>query len=144
MAEKMNEIVWALNERFDSLHDLISFSRAYAAEYISHHEIQFKFESEVTLNKKLNGEVRRNLFLVIKESLHNIVKHAEASQIEISFQLAHQLRITIRDNGKGFNTDEIRPFANGISNMKKRMEDIGGNFNVSNKQGTIIILTVDI
>jgi hypothetical protein len=42
MAEKMNEIVWALNERYDTLEDLVSFSRAYAAEYLSQHEIQFR------------------------------------------------------------------------------------------------------
>jgi signal transduction histidine kinase len=84
------------------------------------------------------------VFLVIKESLHNIVKHAEATQIEIGFQLTHQLKVAIRDNGKGFNTDDVRPFANGVSNMRKRMEDIGGKLEILNDQGTTIILTVDI
>lgn len=144
MAEKMNEIVWALNERYDSLEDLVSFSRAYAADYLQHHSITLDFISEINTNQLVKGEVRRNVFLVIKESLHNIVKHAEATQIEIGFQLTHQLNVTIRDNGKGFNTDDVRPFANGVSNMRKRMEDIGGKLEILNEHGTTIILTVDI
>jgi signal transduction histidine kinase len=53
MAEKMNEIVWALNERYDSLDDLVSFSRAYAAEYLSQHEIQFRFVVACNLQQKV-------------------------------------------------------------------------------------------
>ena len=140
----MNEIVWALNERYDSLEDLVSFSRAYAADYLQHHSITLDFNSDINTNQLVKGEVRRNVFLVIKESLHNIVKHAEATQIEIGFQLTHQLKVAIRDNGKGFNTDDVRPFANGVSNMRKRMEDIGGKLEILNDQGTTIILTVDI
>lgn len=144
MAEKMNEIVWALNERYDSLEDLVSFSRAYAADYLEHHSIKLNFTSTINTNQQVKGEVRRNVFLVIKESLHNIVKHAEASQIEISFQLAPQLKVIIRDNGKGFSMNDVRPFSNGVSNMRKRMEDIGGKLEILNKQGTTIILTMDI
>lgn len=144
MAEKMNEIVWALNERYDSLEDLVSFSRAYAADYLQHHAIKLDFASDINTNQKVKGEVRRNVFLVMKESLHNIVKHADATQIEIGFQLTHHLKVTIRDNGRGFNTDDVRPFANGVSNMRKRMEDIGGKLEIVNEQGTTIILTVDI
>lgn len=144
MAEKMNEIVWALNERYDSLEDLVSFCRAYAADYLQHHSIKLDFTSDINANQNVKGEVRRNVFLVMKESLHNIVKHAEATQIEINFIREYQLKVTVRDNGKGFNKDDIRPFANGISNMTKRMEDIGGNLEILTKQGTTIILTVDI
>lgn len=144
MAEKMNEIVWALNERYDTLDDLVSFSRAYAAEYLSQHEIQFRFVANVTSNKRLHGEVRRNLFLVIKEALHNIAKHAQASQVEITFEQKEKLRVIVYDNGKGFNTDEIRPFANGVSNMKKRIQDIGGHLKIENDGGTTIVMEVQI
>ncbi len=144
MAEKMNEIVWALNERYDSLEDLVSFSRAYAADYLQHHPIKLNFTSNINTNQLVKGEVRRNVYLVIKESLHNIVKHAGATQIEINFQITNRLKVTIRDNGKGFSTNHIRPFANGISNMIKRIEDIGGKFELFSEQGTTIILVVDI
>lgn len=144
MAEKMNEIVWALNERYDTLDDLVSFSRAYAAEYLSQHEIQFRFVAHVTSNKKLQGEVRRNLFLVIKEALHNIVKHAQASHVEITFEQKEHLHVLVTDNGKGFNAEEVRPFANGISNMKKRIQDIGGHLTIRNEDGTTIDMQVAI
>jgi signal transduction histidine kinase len=144
MAEKMNEIVWALNQRYDSLEDLISFSRAYAADYLQNHNIYLHFRADNIPNKELKGEVRRNIFMVIKESLHNIVKHASATEVWIEFFYRNNLLITIRDDGKGFEEENIRPFANGLENMKKRMRDIGGNFNVIHEKGTVIQVGADI
>jgi signal transduction histidine kinase len=74
------------------------------------------------------------LFLVIKEALHNIVKHAQASHVEITFEQKEHLHVIVTDNGKGFNAEEVRPFANGISNMKKRIQDIGGHLTIRNEE----------
>jgi len=145
MAEKMNEIVWALNQRYDSLEDLVSFSRAYAADYLEHHNIGLQFKADNISNRKIQGEVRRNIFMVIKESLHNIVKHAGASEVAIEFiQQPQNLVVIIKDNGKGIDPDAIRPFANGLENMKKRMNDIDGTLKIKNEAGTEISISVDI
>jgi signal transduction histidine kinase len=144
MAEKMNEIVWALNQRYDSLEDLISFSRAYAADYLQDKNIALVFSADNIVNKKIHGEVRRNIFMVIKEALHNVIKHAEATVVRIEFTAKSQLTVTIQDDGKGIDFNNIRPFANGIDNMKKRMESIGGQIRVSNDNGTFITAQVPV
>ena len=142
MAEKMGEIVWALNQRYDSSGDMISFCRSYASEYLGDKNIKLHFESSEVAEIKVNGEIRRNIFLVIKESLHNIVKHAKATEVHIQIDIDKELRVLIQDNGKGFDPAAIRSFANGIENMKKRIEEIGGRFTIESTHGTRIEIHV--
>ncbi len=144
MAEKMNEIVWALNQRYDSYGDLVSFCRSYASEYLQDKNIKLHFSSGELSEKKIQGEVRRNIFLVIKEALHNIVKHARATEVSISFTHTKDLTVTIHDNGKGIDMANLRPFANGLENMKKRMADVQGSFYIENKAGTQISINAPV
>jgi signal transduction histidine kinase len=141
MADKMNEIVWALNQRFDSLEDLVSFTRSYAQEYLSEKNIPCKFSHSIIQNVSLNGEVRRNIFLVVKECVSNISKHASATSASISFIQKDKLYVEVSDNGKGIDFDNIRPFANGLHNMQARMESIGGTLQVMNENGTTVRLS---
>lgn len=137
MSEKLNEIVWALNQRYDSLGDLVSFCRSYASEYLLDKDIKLNFNAGEMNENKIQGEVRRNIFLVIKESLQNIVKHAAATEVSVSFnhdKQANEISVVIADNGKGIDKETIRPFANGLENMKKRMADINGSFSIENKE----------
>jgi signal transduction histidine kinase len=144
MAQKMNEIVWALNQRYDTLDDLVSFSRAYAAEFLSDKQIEFAFMSHVSQTDiQLKGETRRNVFLILKESLHNIYKHAQANNVTISFrEQSGLLQLVIKDDGRGIEFDAIRPFSNGLTNMKKRAVEAGGTILVENEQGTKISLQI--
>lgn len=142
MAEKMGEIVWALNQRYDTLGDWVAFCRAYASEYLEAHHIALVFEEAVG-ERPLKGETRRNLFLVLKECLHNTVKHAQASQVQISIQeQGHQLHILIRDDGRGMEADHIRPFANGLENMKKRVADCDGQIGLYNDGGMVVDIQI--
>ena len=143
MSEKMGEIVWALNQRYDSLEDLISFSRSYASEYLDDKNISLDFVATNYNDQNIHGELRRNIFLIIKEALHNIVKHAAATSVRISFEEKNrELIVIIQDNGKGFEAANIRPFANGLENMKKRMQTIGGAIAIEGSNGTNITITV--
>jgi len=143
MAEKMNEIVWALNQRYDSLDDLISFSRAYAADYLQDKNIELKFFSGIISNNKIQGEVRRNIFMAIKEALHNVIKHAAAKTVTIEFkEEAKQLLVRLQDDGKGIDINNLRPFANGLENMKKRMESIDGQIEIFKDHGTVITMRI--
>jgi ligand-binding sensor domain-containing protein/signal transduction histidine kinase len=141
MIDKMGEIVWALNKGNDSLSDLLSYTRAYTAEYLTQNNIL----SEIFVNDEVaplfvSGEFRRNVFLTVKEALHNIVKHSGADKVEITFSVSEKLMITIVDNGKGFDSGHVRPFRNGISNMHKRLNDIGGTIEIENAKGTVVRL----
>jgi signal transduction histidine kinase/streptogramin lyase len=127
MIDKMGEIVWALNEKNDSLSDLLSYTRSYAAEYLLQSGIRCTVETPEDFPLLfVSGEFRRNIFLTIKETLHNIVKHAQASCVRMTMDTSHGLTITIQDDGIGFDQGQIRPFSNGLSNMQQRIRDIGG------------------
>jgi Signal transduction histidine kinase len=143
MIDKMGEIVWALNEKNDSLNDLLSYSRSYAMEYFSQNGIKCNVESPDNIPSIfVNGEFRRNVYLTLKEAFHNIVKHAQANHTNITIRVNHNLVITIQDDGVGFNRNKIRSYSNGLSNMEKRMKEIGGLFEVIPGNGTFIKLTV--
>ncbi|MEP6616730.1 MAG: histidine kinase [Ginsengibacter sp.] len=141
MIDKMGEIVWALNEKNDTLSDLISYSRSYAIEYLSQHGIQCKVDMPETFPSVfVSGEFRRNVYLALKEALHNVVKHAQAVQVFISIRVNHQIAIIIQDDGIGFEGSNVKPFRNGLTNMKSRMNDIGGSLELANENGTIVKL----
>jgi signal transduction histidine kinase len=90
----------------------------------------------------VTGEFRRNIFLSVKEILHNIVKHAQANHVDITIQINRSLCIDIRDDGVGFDQARIRPYSNGLMNIRKRMKDIGGIVEIENINGTIVKLIV--
>jgi len=141
MIDKMGEIVWALNERNDSLSDLLSYTRSYAMEYLSQNGIACRID--VQENPKtvfVSGEFRRNIFLSVKEALHNVVKHAQADEVTINVSIDKYLTISLHDNGIGINQEKIRPHSNGLNNIQKRMEDINGMADIQNKMGTTVTL----
>jgi signal transduction histidine kinase len=131
MIDKMGEIVWALNEKNDSLSDLLSYTRSYAVEYLLQAGIRCTVgtpENFPTLF--VSGEFRRNVFLTIKETLHNIVKHAQANRVWLTMETGRELIILIQDDGIGFDSRQVRPFSNGLGNMQQRMRDIGGQLTI--------------
>lgn len=143
MIDKMGEIVWALNEKNDTLNDLLSYCRAYSVEYLSQNGINCTVDApEQASSAFVSGEFRRNVYLAIKEALHNIVKHSQATQAEMKFSINEMLKVSIHDNGKGFDKTNTRPFSNGLSNMQNRIKEIGGEFIIENKNGTTVKFTV--
>ncbi|HEV8273385.1 MAG TPA: two-component regulator propeller domain-containing protein [Chitinophagaceae bacterium] len=143
MIDKMGEIVWALNEKNDSLSDLLSYTRAYTMEYLSQNGIDCKTEMPDSFPSVfVSGEFRRNIFLTIKEALHNVVKHSQATEVELIVNINHHLTIKLKDNGTGFDKNDIRSFSNGLSNMESRVKEIGGKIEILNKQGTLVNLSI--
>jgi signal transduction histidine kinase len=143
MSEKMGEIIWALNEKNDTIADLIAFTRSYVAEYLTNHNIECDATTPPNLPANfIPGEMRRNIFLSVKECLHNVVKHADASRVEFIVELNHEMKITIHDNGKGIDWNNQRAFSNGIQNIAKRMKEMNGEVSYSNEKGTKVSLSV--
>ena len=73
-------------------------------------------------------------------SLNNILKHAKATLVTINIEANHSLKIEITDNGTGIDLEKIRQFGNGLRNIARRMEAIGGHFKIENKEGTVTTL----
>lgn len=141
---KMNAIIWSMNSGNDSLDNMVSYIRAYAQDYFDNTAIQLRFQviPENIPHIELSGDKRRNIFLSVKESLNNILKHAQATEVNIKVTLDTHLEITIKDNGKGINMDAIRRFGNGLNNIKRRMEGIGGTYEIYANDGTVTSLSL--
>jgi len=144
MIDKMGEIVWALNQKNDLLSDLLSYTRSYAAAYLMQAGIRSKIEApEEFPHRFVSGEFRRNVYLAVKEALHNIVKHSQAQEVYLRMMvIAAELVIVLHDDGIGFDRTAIRPYANGLQNMERRVVELGGVLSIQSGNGTTVTITV--
>jgi len=128
LVTNMSEIIWTMNTRFDDIANLAGFMRRYAHSYLEQYDIDIKFIIEESCgDQAINGEIRRDLFLVFKEILHNSVKHSGSNKIVVHMECDGELIIKVEEiNGKGFDPEEKLQSGNGIYNMQKRIENIGG------------------
>jgi signal transduction histidine kinase len=95
----------------------------------------------------LAPDVRHNVFLAFKESVNNVVKHAQATEVHVGLKLDQEnFTLEIQDNGRGPAGAEQKSGRNGLRNMRKRMEDVGGTFSIGSAagQGTIVRLSAPI
>ena len=136
--------IWAMNEKNDTLEDLLFYTRSYATEYCGENGLECETSLPENISKQfVSGEIRRNVFLTVKESLHNIVKHAKATQVKIDFETGRGLTVIISDNGKGMAIpNEQESEGNGLRNMQKRIASINGSFRIVNANGITITVKV--
>jgi len=140
---KMNAIIWSMNSKNDSLGNLISYIRAYSTEYLEGTSVKSSVSIPHEIpEKELSGDKRRNIFLCVKETLNNMLKHSAATELTIDILAGSILTVRIHDNGRGIDLQKIRQFGNGLQNIKRRMESIGGDFEIKNNNGTETILTL--
>lgn len=144
IAQRMNTIIWSLNAENDTLENFVEYVRQYGVSFFENSGVEFlcTTDSDLPRELQLKGVQRKNLFLIIKESFHNILKHAAASKTTVHiFVGSHILHIQIKDNGSGINNPN--QFGNGLKNMKKRMDEIGGKLEITSNAGTTIKIDVD-
>lgn len=138
---KMNAIIWSMHSGNDTVDNLVSYIRSYALEYFENTPINCKISTPDHIEPtELSGDKRRNLFLSVKETLNNVLKHSKATELKIEFKIDDSLTINIIDNGIGIDLQKIRQFGNGLKNIAKRMESIGGTYQIENKKGTVTTL----
>lgn len=143
--DMLKEIVWLLNPMNDSSKDLILRLKSTASQILK--DISHKFYCDDNLlPEKLTLEWKRNFLLIFKEILQNIIKHSTADSVTINLFKEKDLFIMkISDNGKGFNTDEVK-IGNGIRNLFERTKTLSGNMDIQSSPGigTSITLSVNI
>jgi signal transduction histidine kinase len=135
-AQTLDEIVWTIEPKNDLLNKLAAYIAVYAEQFFKAAAIRCRLDIPPGLPPQpLSAEVRHNLFLAVKEALNNIAKHAAASEVHIrvSFNESN-LEIAIADNGTGFAVGRIDGLGNGLSNMKHRIEEIGGTFTLDSER----------
>jgi signal transduction histidine kinase len=142
LVDKMNEIVWSLNSMHDTLPNLVAYIRSHAVEYFEPYPIRLDLQIPDDVPAyELSGECRRNIFMVVKEALHNILKHAGATYVRMTITVDTQLRITITDDGTGFSQAGVKPNNMGLRHMRERMEHIGGKCSILSQNGTIVVIS---
>ena len=149
----MDEIVWAVNPKHDTLESLIYYLEKFALELLGTAGMRARLDMPAELpDWNPRSEVRHNLFLAFKEALNNAVRHSNADTVTIALEIdATCCRLTVADNGRGLETpalggerarDRIAG-GHGVANMHERMERIGGRCEMTSGAGTgtIVVLS---
>lgn len=143
--EKMNEIIWSLNQGNRSLEDTLAHLRSQCAEMVLQSNIEFvSHMPEVIPATVLSWTQTRNIYLLAKEAVNNAVKHAAATSIQLYVEIANnQLQLTITDNGKGFDHAALHN-GNGLKGFAKRVQTLKGSFEIKASQptGTIVVFNI--
>lgn len=141
---RLGEIIWSTNPEKDNLESLLAYMRRFVSGILEDSPINYQvdFPDEIPA-QSVNPELRRNLFLAFKEALHNASKYSHAQNIRVSFETdRNNFRLIIADDGVGLEKDVVLGGGFGISNMRKRMEVVGGSFTLESmpQQGAKVIL----
>lgn len=147
MMERMDDIVWSINPKKDSLQDLFVRIKTFAARLFEAKEINYKIEiCEEAGIAHVGMTYRQHIYLIMKEAINNMVKYSGCFEALIKINLHNaELTIKISDNGKGFDTSMVA-LGNGLINMKKRATEIGATIDITSApgSGTCILLKTKI
>jgi len=143
--QAMDDIIWSVNSRNDSLQETIARMRRYAAELFDNSETNCHLQlDENAGNKKLSMEQRKDVYLIYKEVLTNIHKHAHANNVWIEVaQNQNHLLIQINDDGKGFNTNSVT-HRNGLKNLRSRVEKWNGTIQIRSEENKGVDIEIKI
>ncbi len=142
----MRDMIWALTPENITLSGLVARIREYSTDYLEDLSIELyiKVNNEIP-DFFITQESHREILMVIKESLNNIVKHSFASRVEIELNICNN-QITVKINDDGIGTSSENLLGNGIKNMKSRIQSIGGQFqlNAGSPKGTSVEISVPV
>jgi len=133
----LDEILWAVNPRRDTLTDFSAYVCGYAQDFLKPTAIQCLFDVEFeSADLVVDLPIRRALLMVIKETLNNAVKYSGASEMLLRIKCrGRRLAVLVQDNGKGFDPGAVARDRNGLSNMTQRMRELGGTCLVVSRPG---------
>ncbi len=129
----MDELVWTVNSRRDTVQDFAAFVCEYAQEFLASTPIRCRLDVPEDLPPTpLDLPARRNLLLAVKEAVRNVAKHSGAKELFLQIRVADEkLVVALEDNGTGFSGKAARSGRNGLRNMDERLADVGGVCRVS-------------
>ncbi len=125
----VDEILWAVNPRRDTLRDFASYVCGYAQEFFKHSLIQCRIDVDPEMSAvPFDLPLRRSLLMAIKETLNNAARHSRATELLLQIRWQRQkLVVVVQDNGRGFDPAKAKSDRNGLSNMLQRMRELGGS-----------------
>jgi len=127
LVDTIGDIIWTVNPQRDSLRELVQRVRYFATEICTARDIDLKFETNSEeLDREANSEIRRDVFLIAKEAIHNAVRHSGCNRIEVRFCIpGERLEMEISDNGRGLSPGAAD--GNGLASMRQRARSLGGS-----------------
>ena len=145
LTRAMDEIVWAVNPRHDTLESLTNYISRFAQDFLSTAQIRCRLAMPLQVPElSVRSEVRHNLFLAFKEALHNVVKHSGANEVRITLQFVPGgFHLVVADNGAGFDPKRVGSGSeknrhapgNGLRNIHSRLAQIGGQSDIQSAPG---------
>jgi ligand-binding sensor domain-containing protein/signal transduction histidine kinase len=153
VTRSLDEIVWAVDPRHDTLDSLVDYMGKFAQEFLASAKVRCRLDLPVQVPPwPLTAETRHNLFLSFKEALNNALKHASASEVGVTLSLfPKEFVLLVKDNGRGIAESRTAPdkvvrlaSGNGLANMKTRLTRIGGRCEITSEpgSGTTVAFTV--
>ena len=136
LVDSMSDIVWAINPRRDHAFDLTHRMRRFASDVLGARDIDLTFTADAEdEDVGLGAEIRREVWLIFKESVNNVARHSGCTRAEITVRIAHQrLELTIADNGRGFSPD-LAAEGHGLASIRQRAARIGAALEIESKPG---------
>ena len=144
LADKMGDIIWSLKPGKEEFMTISTRVKNFVNEILGSTNIKYSIQTELVLDNLIKDiTLRKNIVLIMKEGVNNVAKYSKASKLDIKLGWVNNIiTIEIIDNGIGFEINEAS--GNGIANMRKRVEELNGNFNITSivKQGTTIYVNI--
>ncbi len=131
LVDAMSDIVWAINPQKDFLSELSGKMHRFAADVFTARDVAFTFDAPHSREEMaLGANIRREVFLIFKESVNNIVKHAQCSAVAIKLSVEKgEIRLSLHDDGRGFDPDKETD-GHGLVSMKQRAAGLGGSLSI--------------
>lgn len=130
--QAIDELVWTVNARNDTLEGFVAYAFAYAQEQLQAANMRLRFDAPDEIPcRPMTAHVRRQLFMAYKEALNNAVKHSGAAEVRVTCRIEDRaIELAIHDNGRGFDPAAATPTGNGLPGMSERLAAIGGRTEV--------------
>jgi signal transduction histidine kinase len=133
----LDEIVWAVNPRYDSAADLAGYYSLFAQRFLALAGIACRLQvAESIPEHPLDSRLRHGVFLAFKEVLNNVVRHSQASEVKLAISVEGGiLTVSVADNGRGFEAGGDLPGNDGLEGIRRRMRDLGGDCRIDSQPG---------
>ena len=145
LVDSMSDIVWAINPEHDRVGNLVHRMRRFATDVLGGQKIGLQFHSSVAdEDLRVGTDVRRQVYLIFKEAIHNIVRHSGARVVEVELGSSKEgFALRVLDDGRGFDPN-VRHEGNGLVNMRRRAGAVGGRVQIQSTPGRGAVLTLTV
>jgi signal transduction histidine kinase len=142
--KSLDAAVWAVNPANNTLPELVAYIGQFAVEFLQQANIRCDLDlPDHPPERPVSAELRHSLFLIVKEALNNIVRHAQATEVRLQISItANSLDLLIADNGRGIERQPNDTLADGLRNMRQRAKELDAQFHLESAPGAGTTISV--